>query len=131
MFKMNLPFYNYLDNSLRIFLYVSKLHSSYQNGKSRGVLELSFWGDFRYTCPNAILNLLFSKNGGKVSQMTQKTDTSVTFHFCISILTKLKSKINIKFMLIRFRRFWGFQNCPWLSEKDTIHGFDSIMKTLT
>ena len=90
MFKMNLPFYNYLDNSLRIFLYVSKLHSRYQNGKSRG---------------GAILNLFFSKNGGKVSQMTHKTDTSVTFHFCISILTKLKSKINIKFMLIRFLRF--------------------------
>ena len=87
-----------------------------ENAQLRGALELSFRGDFRYTSPNAILKLFCPKMGGKVSQMTHKTDTSVTFHFCISILTQWKSKITINFMLILFLRFWGFQNCPWLSE---------------
>ena len=59
-----------------------------KNEQARGVLELSFQGDFRYTSPNAILKLSCPKMGGKVSQMTHKTDTSVTFHFCISILTQ-------------------------------------------
>ena len=56
-----------------------------KNEQARGVLELSFQGDFRYTSPNAILKFSCPKMGGKVSQMTHKTDTSVTFHFCISI----------------------------------------------
>ena len=59
-----------------------------ENAQSRGVLELSFQGDFRYTSPNAILKLFCPKMGGKVSPMTHKTDTSVTFHFCILILTQ-------------------------------------------
>ena len=36
-----------------------------ENAQSRGVLELSVRGDFRYTSPNAILKLFWFKNGGK------------------------------------------------------------------
>ena len=36
-----------------------------KNAQSRGVLELSVQGDFRYASPNAILKLFLSENGAK------------------------------------------------------------------
>ena len=42
-----------------------ELRFAAKNGKSRGVLELSFQGDFRFVGLNTFLKRFYSKNYGK------------------------------------------------------------------
>ena len=100
----------------------------FKNGHSIGVLELSFQGDLRFVSLNKYFKLVLAQSGIETAKMNQKIQHLQKFESKISILTLWIIEIYIKVMLIIILRLWGFQNCPWLSEYDKIHGFDSKMK---
>ena len=75
-----------------------------------------------------ILSWLGHNQRLKLQKWTKKSSIYKSFDSKISILTLWIIKIYIKVMLIVILRFWGFQNCPCLSEYDKNHGFGSKMK---